>query len=193
LCELRVRSVAFCGPRPISALRTSNAALRTHVLRRHGLRRRTQTPPGHSSASPTRRVIICTSRRDSGRPRESLSEIFRSFAARSTSDGFPANSVFFEGKSSALHNPQAPSPAPQPKRPVAVRTRGSAKASMTSCSGHFARATHRQHGRLQSPGAGTTGFPLVSPIGMRVSTGAAPRTKCIQRIRLPSGPGDGNR
>jgi hypothetical protein len=112
LCELRVRSVAFCGPRPISALRTSNAALRTHVLRRHGLRRRTQTPSGHSSASPTRRVIICTSRRDSGRPRESLCEIFRSFAARSTSDGFPANSVFFEGNSSALHNPQAPPPNP---------------------------------------------------------------------------------
>ena len=74
-------------------------------LKRLGLKPQTQTPqtqcspnrrPAKAVRSPTRRVIPCTSRRDSGRPQEFPDrprENSRSLAARSTSDGFPANSI----------------------------------------------------------------------------------------------------
>jgi len=83
----RVRFVRFdvgervsslrCRSSSRSALRTSNAAPYTLVLRRHGLSRHNPAPPGQSSALP--RHATCIPARhcgDSGRPRELLSEIF---------------------------------------------------------------------------------------------------------------------
>ncbi len=84
--------------------------------------------PAKPVRSPTRRVIPCTSRRDSGRPQEFSPfdltvEFHGALRHGPPQTDFPPTR-FFEGNSSALHNPQPP--LPQPNGSIAVRPRGSA-------------------------------------------------------------------